>query len=430
VDILLYFVLPIALLALGLPVYVILLLTAGIGIAINPELPLHSMQTVVFGALDSFPLLAIPLFILAGDIMGQGGLATRLIAWVMSLIGGVRGSLALTAVASSTMFGAMSGSSVGCIAAIGRILYPALRSGGYSTAFSGGLIAATGAIDVLIPPSIPMIIYGIAGQQSVPALFLAGVLPGIMLAVAAALYVLFYARIRMVPLTAKVRWVNVITTTREASWSLGAPVVILGGIYGGVFTPTEAAGVAVIYAGLVARYVYHELSWKELWRVTVNSMYLCSQVLIIVAASGLYSWLVTTSGVPQRLVEGIQTYGLSIWQLLVAFNVLLLGVGSLVEPPAAILILTPLFLPVVQSAGIDPIHFGIIITMNLAIGMFTPPFGLNLFAVHALFRTPLPSLYRGVLPLLGLYLVVLMLITYVPWFSLAPLALLKTGLHP
>ena len=259
-----------------------------------------------------------------------------------------------------------------------------------------------------------------------PALFLAGVLPGIMLAVVAAGYVLVYAKVRMVPLTDPARWANIWHTTRDASWSLGAPVVILGGIYGGVFTPTEAAGVAVIYATLVSRYVYRELSWPDLWRVTRNSMYLCSQVLIIVAASGLYSWLVTTSGVPQALVAQVQALSLPTWQLLVAFNLLLLVVGSLVEPPAAILILTPLFLPVVQAAGIDPIHFGIIITMNLAIGMFTPPFGLNLFAVNALFRVPLPSLYKGVLPLLLLYLCVLMLITYIPWFSLAPLAMLRS----
>jgi C4-dicarboxylate transporter DctM subunit len=424
-DLLLYFVMPVALLALGIPVYVILMLTAVAAISTHPDLPWQSMQTVIFGALDSFPLLAIPLFVLAGDIMGQGGLAKRLIAWVMSMIGGVRGSLALTAVGSSTMFGAMSGSAVGCIAAIGRILYPSLRNGGYSMPFSGGLIAATGAIDVLIPPSIPMIIYGIAGQQSVPALFLAGVLPGIMLALVAAGYVMVYAKIRMVPLTDPARWINFWQSTREASWSLGAPVVILGGIYGGVFTPTEAAGVAVVYAMLVSRYVYREMTWPQLWQVTRSSMYLVSQVLIIVAAAGLYAWLVTTSGAPQRLVAHVQSLDLPIWQLLMAFNVLLLVVGSLVEPPAAILILTPLFLPVVQAAGIDPIHFGIIITMNLAIGMFTPPFGLNLFAVNALFRVPLQSLYQGVLPLLMLYLGVLLLITYVPWFSLAPLALLR-----
>jgi C4-dicarboxylate transporter, DctM subunit len=425
VDALLYFVLPVVLLAFGLPVYIVLLLTALAGIGLNPELPLHSLQTVVFGALDSFPLLAIPLFILAGDIMGQGGLARRLIEWVMSLIGGVRGSLAITAVVSAEMFGAMSGSAVGCIAAIGRILFPALRDGGYGTKFSGGLIAATGAIDVMIPPSIPMIIYGIAGQQSIPALFLAGVIPGLLLGVLAIVYVLIYAKVQMVPLTSRVRWQNILLTTRDAAWSIGAPVVILGGIYGGIFTPTEAAGVAVIYAVFVSRYVYKEVTWRDLWKISSNSIYICGQVMIILASAGLYAWLVTTSGMPQKLVAGIQAWELPLWQLLLAFNALLLVVGSFLEPPAAILVLTPLFLPVVQALGVDPIHFGIIMTANLAIGMFTPPFGLNLFATHALFGVPLPTLYRGVLPFLALYLVALMMITYIPWLSLAPLALLK-----
>jgi len=213
--------------------------------------------------------------------------------------------------------------------------------------------------------------------------------------------------------------------TREAGWSLGAPVVILGGIYGGIFTPTEAAGIAVVYAVLVSRFVFRELTWLELWRITSNSMFLCAQVLIIVAGAGLYSWMVTTSGLAHKLLVFIQGFDLARWELLLVFNLLLLVVGSFLEPPAAILILTPLFLPVMQAAGVDPIHFGMIMTVNLAIGMFTPPFGLNLFAANALFKVPLPTLYRGVLPFLGLYSVALMLITYIPEISLFPVRLLR-----
>ncbi|MBI4294526.1 MAG: TRAP transporter large permease [Betaproteobacteria bacterium] len=421
----LYFILPVLLLALGIPIYVILLLTAILGIAITPGLPLTAMQTVVFGSLDTFPLLAVPMFVLAGDIMGRGGLARRLVAWAMSLIGGIRGSLAVTTIASAELFGAMSGSAVGCVAAIGRLLHPALREGGYGQRFSIGIIASSGAIAVIIPPSIPMIIYGLAAQQSVPALFLAGVLPGILIGLLTSAYVLVYAKIRMVPLTSKARWKNILESTREASWSLGAPVVILGGIYGGVFTPTEAAGVAVIYAALVSRYIYREVTWPELWKITQNSMYLVGQLLIIVAGAGAYSWLMTTSGFPQRLVEVISAMQIETWVLLFSFNVILLVVGSFLEPPAAILILAPLVMPLVQAQGVDPIHFGIIMTVNLALGMFTPPFGLNLFASHALFGVPLPTLYRGVLPFLAIYFVALMIITYVPSLSLAPLVLLK-----
>jgi C4-dicarboxylate transporter, DctM subunit len=228
-----------------------------------------------------------------------------------------------------------------------------------------------------------------------------------------------------VPLTSKARWRNIVHSTREASWSLGAPVVILGGIYGGIFTPTEAAGVAVVYAVLVSRFIYRELTWGDLWRITQGSTYLVAQLMVIVAAAGAYSWLVTTSGFPQRLVSFITELQLQTWVMLFAFNLLLLVVGSFLEPPAAILILTPLFLPLVQAAQIDPIHFGIIMTVNLGIGMFTPPFGLNLFAAHALFKVPLPTIYRGVLPFLAVYFATLMLITYIPAISLAPLALLK-----
>ena len=422
---LLYFVLPVLLLALGIPIYVILILTAIAGIATTPGLPFSALQTVLFGGLDNFPLLAVPLFVLAGDIMGQGGLAKRMIAWAMSMIGGIRGSLALTTIASSELFGAMSGSAVGCVAAIGRLLFPSLRDGGYGQTFAVGIIASSGAIAVIIPPSIPMIIYGISAQQSVPALFLAGVLPGLLIGLLASVYVLIHARLKLVPLTSKARWRNIVDTTQDASWSIGAPAVILGGIYGGIFTPTEAAGVAVVYAALVSRYIYREVSWPDLWKITQNSMYLVAQLMVIVAAAGAYSWLITTSGFPQHLVTVIEGLHLQTWTLLLSFNLLLLVVGSFLEPPAAILILTPLFMPLVRAAGIDPVHFGIIMTVNLAIGMFTPPFGLNLFAAHALFRVPLPQIYRGVLPFILIYLIALLLITFVPVISLAPLAQLK-----
>jgi C4-dicarboxylate transporter, DctM subunit len=425
VTFLLYFGVPVLLLALGIPIYMILLLTALIGVAATPGLPLSTMQTVIFGSLDSFPLLALPLFVLAGDIMGQGGLAMRMVAWATSLIGGIRGSLALTTIASSELFGTMSGSALGCVAAIGRLLFPSLRDAGYGLSFSSGIIASSGAIAVIIPPSIPMIIYGISAQQSIPALFVAGIVPGLLIGLAASGYVLFYAQIKSIPIASKARWKNVAQSTRQASWSLGAPVVILGGIYGGIFTPTEAAGVAVVYAALVSRFIYRDVSWGDLWRISQSSMYLVAQLMMIIVGAGAYSWLITTSGLPQSLVASIGALQLETWVLLLAINVVLLVVGSVLEPPAAILMLTPLFLPLIQAAGIDLVHFGIIMTVNLAIGMFTPPFGLNLFAAHALFRVPLPLLYRGVLPFMAVYLLVLMLITYVPAIALAPLALLR-----
>jgi C4-dicarboxylate transporter DctM subunit len=219
------------------------------------------------------------------------------------------------------------------------------------------------------------------------------------------------------------RWKNILASTRDAGWALFAPVVILGGIYGGIFTPTEAAGIACIYAILVARFIYNEMSWTELWQTAVDSAKVISQILIIVSAAGAYSWLITTSGFPTKLVGTIAGLQLDTWLLLLIINIVLLFVGTVLEPPAAILILTPLLMPLIVQAGVDEIHFGIIFTVNLAVGMFIPPFGLNLFATHALFGIPLSKLYRDILPFIAVYLIALGLITYVPAITLAPLQL-------
>jgi len=414
---------PLALLSLGLPIFLVLIAATVAGVLLRGDVPLQAVHTAMFGGLDSFALLAVPLFILAGDLMAQGGIARRLIELALSIIGGVRGSLALATIASASVFGAMSGSSVACVAAIGKLTLPSLEKNGYGRTYGVSLITATGVIDVIIPPSIPMIIYAIAAQVSVTKLFLAGIVPGILIALCLAGYVMVKARIQMIPLGEPARWVNIWATFKEAIWALMAPVVILGGIYGGVFTPTEAAGIACIYAVVISVFVYKELDWAGVWRILLESTVLIAQIMIIVSAAAAYAWLITTSGVAQALVAYIQSIGMSTWLLLLTINVILLFVGSMLEPPAAILLLTPLLMPVVAAAGIDPIHFGLVVTVNLAIGLFLPPFGLNLFASHALFGTPLPELYRGVVPFLLIYLAVLVLLTYVPAITLLPLQL-------
>jgi C4-dicarboxylate transporter DctM subunit len=416
-------VLPVLLLCLGVPIFVALIAAASIGIVAMGIGTMDPVHVALFGGLDNFPLLAVPLFIFAGEVMGRGGIARRLVEWALSIIGGVRGSLALATIASSELFGSMSGSSVGCVAAIGRLMIPELTRRGYNVVFAGSLIASCGAIATIIPPSITMIIFGIAAQVSVPKLFLAGIVPGVLIGGLVAVYLLVYARVAMIPLTDRMRWKNVVHTTREAIWALFAPIVILGGIYGGIFTPTEAAGIACVYAIFVARFIYREMTWGELWQTAIDSARIISQVLIIVSAAGAYSWLVTTSGFPAQLVAAIASFNLDTWLLLLICNVVLLLIGTVLEPPAAILILTPLLMPLAMQAGLDPIHFGIIFTVNLAVGMFIPPFGLNLFATHALFNIPLSKLYRGILPFLAIYLLALLLITYVPQITLAPLAL-------
>ena len=415
---LVYFALPAVLLVLGLPIFLILTVTSIVAVVFVADVPTEAIQTYMFGSLDNFPLLAVPFFVLAGEIMAQGGIARRIIAMVMAIVGGVRGSLAVTTVAASELFGAMSHTAVGTVVAMGRMIYPALKEGGYNDRFAVGLIASSGAIAVVIPPSIAMILYAVSAEQSAVLLFTAGILPSIMIGVIDAVYVMSYARIKGVPLGARAHWATIWKTSKEASWSIGSLVVIFGGIYGGVFTPTEAAGVAVIYSLFVTMVVHREIGLRDLWRIIQSAAFLISQILMIVTAAGLYSWLLTTSGMPQHIIAEIHALNMPTWALLLSLNVVLLIMGSFLEPPAAILILTPLLLPLVQSVGVNPVHFGIIMAVNLSIGMYTPPFGLNLFASQAVFQVPLGMIYRGVLPFLAINFATLLVITYVPAISM------------
>jgi C4-dicarboxylate transporter DctM subunit len=417
-DVFIYFILPGILLILGLPIFLELLVTCVAAVLIVADVPTEAIQTYLFGGLDNFPLLAVPFFVFAGEIMAKGGIARRVVEWTIAVVGGVRGSLGITTVAASELFGAMSHTAVGTVVAIGRMIYPSLRSSGYGERFSTGLVASSGAIAVVIPPSISMILYAVSAQQSAVALFTAGILPSIMIGVVDALYVMIYARISAVPLTDPARWKAIWQSTKEASWSLGTIFVILGGIYGGVFTPTEAAGVAVIYSLFVTMVVHREVGWRELWDITQSAVFLISQILMIVTVAGLYSWMLTTSGMPQQVVAEIHALNMPPWALLLSINILLLIMGSFLEPPAAIMILTPLLLPVVVAEGMDPVHFGIIMAVNLSIGMYTPPFGLNLFASQAVVQAPLATIYRGVLPFLAINFGALLVITYVPAISM------------
>jgi C4-dicarboxylate transporter DctM subunit len=419
---LVYFGLPAALLVLGFPIFLILLVTSIVAVLTIADVPTETIQTYMFGSLDNFPLLAVPFFVLAGEIMAQGGIARRVIAWVMSVIGGIRGSLAVTTVAGSELFGAMSHTAIGTVVAIGRMIYPSLRDGGYNERFSVGLIASSGAIAVVIPPSIAMILYSMSAQQSAVFLFTAGILPSLLIGLVDAAYVMGYARIKVVPLAARARWANIWATTVESFPSMFTLVIIFGGIYGGIFTPTEAAGVAVVWSVFVTMVIHREVGWADLWRIILSAVFLISQILVIVTAAGIYSWLLTTSGIPQHIIASMNALHMRAWELLLFINIGLLLAGSFLEPPAAILILTPLLLPIVEAVGVNPIHFGIIMAVNLSIGMYTPPFGLNLFASQAVFNTPIARIYMGVLPFVLLNFGTLMVITYFPSISMVLLS--------
>ena len=410
--------LPVGLLILGFPIFIILIVTSAVILLFFMQVPLTPVHQVMFGSVDKFALMAVPFFIFAGELMGMGGISQRIIAWVLSLIGGMRGSLPLTTVGTCTIFGAISGSSPATVAAVGRLLYPPLREKGYDEKFSTGVLTSSGAIAIVIPPSISMILYGASAEQSVALLFIAGVFPGLLMSLLMGGYIYWYAARRNIREGQPFRWGPFLQASKAGVWALGTPVIILGGIYAGIFSPTEAAGIACVYAIVVTKFVYGDISWKGLWDVSVSSMYLTAQVLIIVAGAGVFSWLLTVSGIPQSAVAAIQALEVEPWVILMVINVFLLIVGCLLDPGSAILVLTPLLAPIAAAIGVDLVHFGVIMTVNLAIGMFTPPFGLNIFVAQALFKAPLKSIYPGLVPFIAINIIALVIVTYVPELSL------------
>ncbi len=417
-------VLPLGLLIFTFPVFIVLLATACVLVFGFMNVPPVVLPQMMFGGLDKYTLLAVPFFIFAGELMGQGGISRRIVAWINSMVGSVRGGMAYSTVGASEFFGAISGSSPATVAAIGRLMYPELVQRGYDRRFSLGLVTSSGAIASIIPPSISLILYGAAAEQSVAALFIAGIIPGLLIGLLMVAYIFIRTRGSDRSDLPAFDLRGFIAATRDGFWSLGTPVIILGGIYSGVFTPTEAAGIACVYGILITRYVHREVTWGKLWEITLNSMQLSSKLLIIVAASGAFSWILTISGVPQALVATVSQLSSNPWTVMIGINVLLLVVGCFVDPVSAIVILTPLLAPLAQSVGFDLIHFGIIFTVNLSIGMFTPPFGLNIFTTQTLFKPPLVDLYRGLVPFIVVSLIALGLITYVPALSLWPVSLI------
>jgi len=417
--------LPIVLLALGFPLFLILLATSATVLLVFSDVPTTAVHQVMFSSIDKYALLAVPFFIFAGDLMGRGGVSARLVRWVTSMIGGVRGSLPLTALGTTTVFGAISGSTAATVAAVGGLTYQRLRDAGYDEKFSTGLLISAAAIDNLIPPSIGFILYGIAAEASIVRLFAAGIFPGLVLAAAFAAYILYYTARRGDRGIAPFRLTEFFSATRAGIWSIAAPVIILGGIYTGIFSPTEAAGVACIYAMIVVGLVYRELGLREIFRTAARSMYLTAQIFVIVACAGVYSWLLTVSGAAATATDFINGLGWPTWGILIAINVFLLLVGMVLDTASSILVLAPLLLPIATAAGVDPIHFGVILVMNLSIGTFTPPFGLNIFVGQAVFKAPLSAIYPGLAPFIAVAIAALVVVTFVPQLSLWIVQFLK-----
>ena len=411
-------VIPVVLLLLGFPIFLVLLTSVTVALVFLMNVPLAVLHQNLFGSINAYALLAIPYFIYAGELMGRGSVAQRLVDFVQAGVGSVRGSLGVTTVGTATIFGAISGVSAAAVATVGKVMYPSMVRAGYPASFSAGLITAIGAIDIIIPPSIPMLVYAAAAQESVPRLYAAGILPGLLIAFVVGIYVVLRAWWGGFGEGTPFNGARFVYATWRGLWALGAPVIILGGIYGGVFSPTEAAAVACVYAVFVTRVVFHELTFTDILEAAVATVSFTAQILIVVACASVFAWLLTVNQVPANLVALINYFDVSPWQFLLIVNVLLLITGCFLDPLSCILLLTPLLIPIVKALGIDTVHFGIVFMVNLAIGLFHPPFGINIFVAQSVLGIELKEIYRGIVPFVVLYLLVLLAITYVPEISL------------
>jgi len=372
----------------------------------------------MFNAINKFPLAAIPFFILAGNLMEAGGISRRLVEFAKSLVGGVQGGLPMTCVLTCMIFAAVSGSSVATTFAIGAILIPALIKHGYPTTWAASLQATSAELGVIIPPSIPMILYGVSAEVSIGELFIAGFGPGLLISLALMLFVWLYCKAKGLGKNDGDGRLGVFKATRQAGWALLMPVIILGGIYGGVFTPTEASAVAVFYALVVGLVIYREIRPAQLYAVLKKSVVSSSVIMFIIANAGLFAFLITRAGVPEAIGHWLEQVLQSPGWFLLGVNAALFFIGMFIETSAAIIVLAPILAPVAQHFGIDPVHFGLIMVVNLALGMITPPFGVNLFAACTVARISLDQMVKDLIPFVLVILACLLVITYVPSISL------------
>lgn len=375
-------------------------------------------QNMVTGC-DSFPTMAIPFFIFAGELMGGGGISKRLLNLASVFFGRISGGLAIVTVVVCMFFAAISGSGPATVAAVGGMVVPTMLEKGYDRKFVLALIAAAGSIGVIIPPSIPMVIYAVTTNSSVSSLFLAGFVPGILIGLVLIGYSYFFAKKQGYKGdTEPFSWGRAWRELKEGFWAILSPVIILGGIYGGIFTPTEAAAVSVIYSLIVGCFIYKELNLKKLLDVTRNACETTASILIVIGCAAGFSKVLTLGRIPTTVASGMLSLTDSVILILLLINILLLIVGCFMETLCAIMILAPILFPVVTSLGVDPIHFGIIMVVNLAIGFITPPLGVNLFVASRVGETTLDQVIKGIIPFLALMIITLLVITYIPAVSM------------
>jgi C4-dicarboxylate transporter DctM subunit len=400
-----------------MPIAISLGLSSVLAILLFGKSSLASLSLKLFDTSEHYTLMAIPFFILGGALMSTGGVAKRLVRFAVACVGHIRGGLAISAVLACTFFAAVSGSSPATVVAVGSIMIAGMVSAGYTKEFAAGVMCNAGTLGILMPPSIVMVVYCAVTEQSVGRLFLAGIIPALLLS--ASLMLAIYIRARMINLPAqpKASTKELIDSAKDAIWGFFLLFIIMGGIYGGVFTPTEAAAVAAVYAVLVSLFIYKDITFKNLPHVFIDASKTTVMLMFIIANAILFAHILTTERIPQLITEQITSMGLSPIVFLIIVNLILLVAGNFMEPTAILLILAPIFFPIAVALGIDPIHLGIIMVVNMEIGMITPPVGLNLFVTSGITGMPLLSVVKAAFPWLSVLLVFLVVITYFPKIS-------------
>ncbi|WNZ79386.1 C4-dicarboxylate TRAP transporter large permease protein DctM [Pseudomonas sp. P105] len=413
------FVALFVLMFIGVPIAISLGLAGSLTIIFFSPDSVRSLAIKLFETSEHYTLLAIPFFLLAGAFMTTGGVARRLIDFANACVGHIRGGLAIAAVLACMLFAALSGSSPATVAAVGSIAIAGMVRSGYPQSFGAGIVCNAGTLGILIPPSIVMVVYAAATETSVGKLFMAGVIPGLLLGLSLMVAIYVVAVKKNLPALPRATFREWLSTARKALWGLLLMVIILGGIYSGMFTPTEAAAVAAVYSAFIALFVYKDLTFRETPKVLLESAKLSIMLMFIIANAMLFAHVLTTEQLPQQITAWVIEAGLTPVTFLLVVNIVLLIAGAFMEPSAIILILAPILFPIAMQLGIDPIHLGIIMVVNLEIGLITPPVGLNLFVTSAVTGMSLPATIRAAMPWLMILLAFLMLITYVPWISLA-----------
>jgi len=414
------------LLFIGVPVAISLGLASILTMLIFSDQTLLSSVQKFFHTMQVYPLLAVPFFVLAGAFMTTGGVARRMIAFANALVGHFRGGLAMAALLACAFFAAVSGSAPATVVAVGSVMIGGMVASGYTRGFAAGVICNSGTLGILIPPSLVMVVYGAITETSIGELFIAGILPGIVLTLVMLVTILVIAYRQDMPRQERVSFRVVVKTFREALWGLMLVAIILGGIYAGVFTPTEAAAVSAVYAFFIAVFVYRDITLKHVPEVLIEASRVTVMLMFIIANAFMFAFVLTTEQIPQIASEMLVNMGLPVWGFLLVLNLLLLLAGNFMEPTSVVLILTPIVFPIAVDMGIDPVHLGVLMIVNMQIGLVTPPVGLNLFVTAGIANLSLEDTIKASFPWLIVLLAVLILITYVPWISLVvPNLLLK-----